>query len=295
MSQANLSLFDREPIVTFAERLIGDDRPAYGADHVHVIHNNSFRTRPGQGISNWHQDEPPYYVVTDGEPPTNVKLPVLLFTCNYYLTDVTTLEQGPTQFVPGSHLFGAAPPDAMDGTRWEDKVVNAYGGAGTAIMFSCQTWHQGCPQPERPHPLRDPGVVRAPDDRASLLPVHELRDARTRLRGRQPTAQKAARVRPDGPVRLSRSLRRPRWRRPGSTGVEDDGLAAGNCCWWLALKNKGDRQRRQSRACVGLTLVARSRCSCPRLSRHETCWSPATQHRGLRKSSSGECILGLAV
>ena len=145
VSQANLSLFDREPIVTFAERLIGDDRPAYGADHVHVIHNNSFRTRKGQGISNWHQDEPPYYVVTDGEPPTNVKLPVLLFTCNYYLTDVTTLDQGPTQFVPGSHLFGAPPPDAIEGSRWEDKVVNAYGGAGTAIMFSCQTWHRGAP------------------------------------------------------------------------------------------------------------------------------------------------------
>ncbi|HEX3815158.1 MAG TPA: hypothetical protein VHX59_20175 [Mycobacteriales bacterium] len=48
-SRANLSLFDREPIVTFAERLIGDDRPAFGADHVHVIHNNSFPdpARPG--------------------------------------------------------------------------------------------------------------------------------------------------------------------------------------------------------------------------------------------------------
>src|SRR5487761_1522267 len=41
-SRANLSLFDREPIVTFAERLIGDDRPKFGAEAVHVIHNNSF-------------------------------------------------------------------------------------------------------------------------------------------------------------------------------------------------------------------------------------------------------------
>jgi ectoine hydroxylase-related dioxygenase (phytanoyl-CoA dioxygenase family) len=144
-SRANLSLFDREPIVTFAERLIGDDRPAFGADHVHVIHNNSFRTRNGQGISGWHQDEPPYHVVTDGKPPTNVKLPVLLFTCNYYLTDVTAPEHGPTEFVPGSHLFGAAPPKTMDGTQWEDQVVPAYGKAGTAVLFSCQTWHRGVP------------------------------------------------------------------------------------------------------------------------------------------------------
>lgn len=144
-SQANLSLFDREPIVTFAERLIGDDRPAFGAEHVHVIHNNSFRTRKGQGISAWHQDEPPYYLVTHGEPPTNVRLPVLLFTCNYYLTDVTSPEHGPTEFIAGSHLFGAAPPTTLVGTRWENDAVPAYGKAGTAILFSCQTWHRGAP------------------------------------------------------------------------------------------------------------------------------------------------------
>jgi ectoine hydroxylase-related dioxygenase (phytanoyl-CoA dioxygenase family) len=144
-SQANLHLFDREPIVTFAERLIGDDRPKFGKDHVHVIHNNSFRTRHGQGISDWHQDEPPYYVVTDGRPPANVRLPVLLFTCNYYLTDVTEPEQGPTEFIPGSHLYGSAPPENLTGTQWEDRVMPAYGKAGTAVMFTCQTWHRGSP------------------------------------------------------------------------------------------------------------------------------------------------------
>jgi len=145
ISDANLSLFDRDPIARFAERLIGDDRPQFGADHVHVMHNNSFRTRRNQGISGWHQDEPPYYLVTDGKPPTNVRLPVLLFTCNYYLTDVTEHEHGPTEFIPGSHLFGAAPPASLAGTEWEDRVVPAYGKAGTAILFSCQTWHRGSP------------------------------------------------------------------------------------------------------------------------------------------------------
>jgi len=144
-SGANLHLFERDPVATFAERVIGDDRPGFGAEHVHVIHNNSFRTQKGQGITSWHQDEPPYYVVTHGEPPTNVRLPVLLFTCNYYLTDVTELECGPTQFIPGSHLFGAAPPKAIEGTKWEDRVVNAYGKAGTAVLFTCQTWHRGAP------------------------------------------------------------------------------------------------------------------------------------------------------
>lgn len=144
-SQANLDLFDIEPIATFAERLIGDDRGPDGAEGVHVMHNNAFRTRNGQGISGWHSDEPPYYLVTDGEPPRNVRLPVLLFTCNFYLTDVTEPEHGPTQFVPGSHLFGQQCPVDLESSDYADQVVSAYGTAGTAIMFSCQTWHRGSP------------------------------------------------------------------------------------------------------------------------------------------------------
>jgi hypothetical protein len=70
-SQANLMLFNLEPIVSFAEALV--------AENCHVIHNNSFRCSPGGGITNWHQDDAPHFIVTDGEPPTNVRLPVLFF------------------------------------------------------------------------------------------------------------------------------------------------------------------------------------------------------------------------
>ncbi|MDA0745445.1 MAG: phytanoyl-CoA dioxygenase family protein, partial [bacterium] len=48
-SPANLRLFDMEPIVSLAEALI--------APTCHVIHNNSFRTPPGGGLSTWHQDD----------------------------------------------------------------------------------------------------------------------------------------------------------------------------------------------------------------------------------------------
>ncbi|MFB3040956.1 MAG: mitomycin antibiotics/polyketide fumonisin biosynthesis protein, partial [Candidatus Poribacteria bacterium] len=40
-SQANLRLFNMEPIVSFAEALV--------AKNSHVIHKNSFRTSPGVG------------------------------------------------------------------------------------------------------------------------------------------------------------------------------------------------------------------------------------------------------
>lgn len=136
-SPTNLSLFDLEPIASFAEALVSPT--------CHVIHNNSFRTPIGGGLSTWHQDDPSHYVVTHGEPPTNVHLPVLLFTANYYLTDVDTVAHGPTQVIPGSHLFGAAPPNPVEGTRYEGLVVSNLGPAGSVIMFNNQVWHRGAP------------------------------------------------------------------------------------------------------------------------------------------------------
>ena len=136
-SQANLRLFDMEPIVSLAEALI--------APNCHVIHNNSFQTPPGYGIDTWHQDDPPHYLVTEGEPPTNIRLPVLFFTANYYLTDVTEREHGGTEVIPGSHLFGAPCPPVIDGTQWADQVRYCLGAAGSVVLFNNQVWHRGGP------------------------------------------------------------------------------------------------------------------------------------------------------
>ncbi len=136
-SAANLSLFDMDPIAAFAEMLI--------APNCHVIHNNSFTTRPGGGITTWHQDDASHYIVTHGEPPANVRLPVLFFTANYYLTDVTDREHGGTEVIPGSHLFGSTPPRIMEGTPYESRVVPCLGKAGSVVLFNNQVWHRGGP------------------------------------------------------------------------------------------------------------------------------------------------------
>jgi ectoine hydroxylase-related dioxygenase (phytanoyl-CoA dioxygenase family) len=136
-SPANLSLFAMEPIVSLAEALIDKN--------CHVIHNNSFRNRRGLGITTWHQDDPAHYIVTEGEPPTNVHLPVLLFTANYYLTDVDDPIYGATEVIPRSHLFGASPPPSMVGTKWESQIVPCVGKAGTVVLFNNQVWHRGGP------------------------------------------------------------------------------------------------------------------------------------------------------
>lgn len=139
VSPTNLKMFTLEPIVSFAEALI--------AECTHVIHNNSFRVpnEPGKGITTWHQDDAPHYIVTEGEAPKNVRLPVLLFTANYYLTDVETPEHGPTEVLPGSHLFGKRCPPTLDGTEWADKTVPCCGKAGSVVMFNNQVWHRGMP------------------------------------------------------------------------------------------------------------------------------------------------------
>ena len=137
-SAANLALFDMEPIVSFAEALCGNS--------CHVVHNNSFKSfTGGGGITTWHQDDAPHYLVTHGEPPTNIRLPVLLFTANYYLTDVPDESYGPGQFIPGSHLFGAPCPPVMEGTKWEEKITSCLGPAGSVVLFNNQVWHRGGP------------------------------------------------------------------------------------------------------------------------------------------------------
>lgn len=134
-SNANLRLFDMEPIVSLAEALI--------APNCHVIHNNSFKTPNSAGIDTWHQDDAPHYLVTEGEPPKNVRLPVLFFTANYYLTDVTEIKHGGTEVIPGSHLFGAPCPPVMEGTKWENQVRYNLGGKGSVVIFNNQVWHRG--------------------------------------------------------------------------------------------------------------------------------------------------------
>jgi len=143
-SRANLDLFDLEPIVTLAETIIGEDRNL-GKESCHVMHNNSFRTIKGGGFSHWHQDDSPHFLVTSGEAPTNIHLPCLLLTCNYYLTDQPTALHGPAQVVPGSHKFGKICPDKLEGTPYESQILTCGGGIGSLMVFNNQVWHRGAP------------------------------------------------------------------------------------------------------------------------------------------------------
>jgi hypothetical protein len=95
-------------MLTFAEQMIGDANGCNyditdgipNANTIHVIHNNSFKLPPetdGLARNAWHQDDTPHVLSLDGQPLTNIRLNVLAFTVNYYLTDVFSEVNGPTQ------------------------------------------------------------------------------------------------------------------------------------------------------------------------------------------------------
>lgn len=138
-SDANLRLFDVEPIVTLADRIIGEA--------THIIHNNSFRSLTGAGgITQWHQDDRPHLLLSEGKMPPNIKLPCLWFTANYYLTDVTEVANGGTECVRGSHLFGKpCPSNFPELPEYQDKVDHNLGPAGSVVLFNNQCWHRGGP------------------------------------------------------------------------------------------------------------------------------------------------------
>lgn len=153
-SPANLELFELEPVISFAEELIGDTEDktvAYQSgigfsNSIHVIHNNSFVVTPqNQGLANsaWHQDDSLHVLSLDGQPLKNIRLNVLAFTINFYLTDVMQVENGPTQVVPGSHLFGkACHPHLIDG---DYQIQSCLAPMGSAVCFNNQVWHRGAP------------------------------------------------------------------------------------------------------------------------------------------------------
>lgn len=187
-SQANLDLFDLEPIVTLAETILGEDN-RYGRQTAHVVHNNAFRTRNGGGFSDWHQDESPHFVVTHGEAPTNIHLPCLSLTCNYYLTDQEGAEYGCGQVLPGSHKWGIQLPKELAGTPFESKIVSCGGKQGSVMIFNSQVWHRGAPN----HSDRDRYVTQVTYGRRMVghyfapfmnyqMPAHCLEGANPRRR-----------------------------------------------------------------------------------------------------------------
>ncbi len=108
---------------------------------------NVIRNEPGQAISVWHVDDVLEFPLPEAIPrfDPRIRMPVFWLTVQCALSDIDTLEHGPTQFVPGSHYSGRRPPNQEEPT-FEGRGPQAlFCKAGDIYLTNHQCWHRGAP------------------------------------------------------------------------------------------------------------------------------------------------------
>ncbi|MBT6144565.1 MAG: hypothetical protein HOH74_03985, partial [Gemmatimonadetes bacterium] len=95
----------REPILSLAQAIVGRDCRFCG--------QNVLRNPSGVAIEQWHVDGALHFPLPDEVPrhDARVRPPVLWLTIQMALSDIDTIEHGPTQYIPGSHFSGRHPND----------------------------------------------------------------------------------------------------------------------------------------------------------------------------------------
>ncbi len=129
----------RQPIYSIVEAVLGPDA-RFNAMNV-------IRNEPGQAISVWHVDDVLEFPLPEAIPrfDPRIRMPVFWLTVQCALSDIDTLEHGPTQFVPGSHYSGRRPPNQEEPT-FEGRGPQAlFCKAGDIYLTNHQCWHRGAP------------------------------------------------------------------------------------------------------------------------------------------------------
>jgi ectoine hydroxylase-related dioxygenase (phytanoyl-CoA dioxygenase family) len=131
-------LIVREPIVSIAEAVLGDD--------CHLMAQNALLTEPGTHLD-WHVDDRVFFPLPEQIEQHDPRIGVPCFVLNVLipLTDVDELQYGPTQVVPGSHLAGRRPDTRDEPTFAGRGPESLFARAGDAYMFHNQVWHRGAP------------------------------------------------------------------------------------------------------------------------------------------------------
>ena len=92
----------REPLLSLAQAVLGENCRYFGSIVI--------RNRPNTAIDFWHIDllNHVQFPLPDDIPHHDfrIRMPVNWMTIQVALSDIETLEYGPTQYVPGSHYSG---------------------------------------------------------------------------------------------------------------------------------------------------------------------------------------------
>jgi len=133
---AFVELFIREPILSLVRAILG---PAARFCAANVIRN-----QPGQSISHWHVDDIVEYPLPPDIARWPAPLPLAWLSVQVALSDILTMEDGPTEIVPGSQLSGRDSPKenpVFEGHQAEPMLCRA----GDIYLFNHQVWHRGSP------------------------------------------------------------------------------------------------------------------------------------------------------
>ena len=132
----------REPIIGLAEALLGPQ--------CHLMAQNAVRNVRGEAIDIFHVDDadPLPEVPCPDEIPRHdprYKLPVIRMTVQIMLTDIDSIDDGPTQFIPGSHYSGRNPNNKHNASFEGRGPVSVMAKAGDIYVHNGQCWHRGAP------------------------------------------------------------------------------------------------------------------------------------------------------
>ena len=139
LEQIFCDMLIREPIYTLMETIFGLGFQQCG--------NQVLRNGGGQQIDRWHIDGPPWFPLPDevDRHDSRIDMPIFWLTVQIALSDINTIDYGPSQYIPGSHYSGRKPP--KDGTpEFEGRVpTSVLCQAGDIYLHNSQCWHRGTP------------------------------------------------------------------------------------------------------------------------------------------------------
>ena len=138
-------LIGREPIVGLIEAFLGDD--------CHLMSQNVLIRDPispdaaANKREGWHVDDFLHFPVSEHmeRHDPRMTMPCQILNCFILLTDVDSVDYGPTQLIPGSHYAGKNPPTGAEITFDGREPASIVAKAGDAYLVHNQVWHRGGP------------------------------------------------------------------------------------------------------------------------------------------------------
>jgi ectoine hydroxylase-related dioxygenase (phytanoyl-CoA dioxygenase family) len=128
----------REPFLSLAEAICGANAGFCG--------QNVIRSDTNTAVSRWHIDDILEFPLPDDVPrhDPRIRMPVFWFSFQIALSDIESVEHGPTELVPGSHYSGRSVPQDTDTPIFEGQgPIPMLCRAGDVYLFNHQLWHRG--------------------------------------------------------------------------------------------------------------------------------------------------------